>query len=99
MKEFYAIRLEPRMKRELELISRVLNVPTSEWIRNKLAYDVKETLETLRTQIALEYARGNITRKELERVFGKKMTKTIVFTLEKVKEDLKEAEKLAEKRK
>lgn len=96
-KELYALRLEPKMKREIMLISKVLHVSESEWLRNKIAYDIKETLDTLRTQIALEYAKGTVTETELREVFGDKTTQLIAFVFKKVKSDFEKAYKLPEK--
>ncbi|MBI3412561.1 MAG: hypothetical protein HY051_00580 [Candidatus Aenigmarchaeota archaeon] len=94
-KELYTLRIDPRMKKEITLISKVLHTSESEWIRSKLSYDIKETLDLLRTQISMEYAKGTVTKKDLEEVFGKEMAKTIEFTLLKVKSDLEEAKKIA----
>ena len=93
-KQLYAIRLEPKMKKEIMLISKILHISESEWIRSKIAYDIKETLETLRTQIALEYARGNVTEKELKEIFGNETARIIKFTLKKVKSDFEKVQKL-----
>jgi len=96
-KELYCLRMEPQMKKEVGIISRVLHVSESEWLRNKIAYDIKETLDTLRTQIALEYARGKIKEKELREIFGDEASEVIKFTLKQVKEDLAEAKGIAKK--
>lgn len=95
-KELYAIRLDPKMKKEIVLISKVLHISESEWIRNKIAYDIKEALDTLRTQIALEYAKGNITKMELQEIFGYEAARLITFALRKVKSDYEKAQKIAQ---
>lgn len=97
VKELYAVRLEPEMKKEIVIISKVLHVSESEWIRNKLAYDIRETMDTLRTQIALEYVRGNIKESELKEIFGDETVKIIKFASQKVKREIADAKKLAKK--
>lgn len=96
-KELYTLRMEPKMKKEISLISKVLHTSESEWVRNTLAYDIKGTLDKLRTQIALEYAKGIVDRKDLEEVFGKKTGKLIEFTLSRVKKDVEEAKRAVKK--
>lgn len=69
--ETIALRVEPKLKREVELVAKVLHVSPSEWLRTRLAYEVKHLVEDLKSQIVLEYMKGNLTKKELTELFGK----------------------------
>lgn len=64
------VRLEGRLLKEIDALTRVLHISRSEWLRNKIAYAVKEETLNLREAIALEYAKGQITDKELNELLG-----------------------------
>jgi hypothetical protein len=93
--EMMCVRVEPELKRDIELVSKVLHVSSSEWIRNRIAYAVKELILDMKNQIVLEYLRGNLTKKELKQLFGKKLADNIDFVIEKVKKDLLKAKEVA----
>lgn len=65
------------MKAELAIVSKLLNVSVSAWIRNVLAHEIRDTLDSLDRQLVLEYARGRIGREKLEYVFGEQMTMVV----------------------
>jgi len=92
--EILGIRMNQKMKREIEIISKILNISPSEWVRNKIAENIQKTLEEMRYQIILAYIRGIITKDELREVFGE-MTEDIDFIIDKTKKDLLKAEELA----
>jgi hypothetical protein len=74
--------------------SKVLHVSSSEWLRTRIAYEVKHLVDDLRSQIVLEYMRGNLTKKELRELFGK-TAEDIDFIVEKTRKDLLKAKKPA----
>ena len=90
-----SIRIEPRLKREVELLSKVLHISPSEWIRTQLAKEVKEFSDKMKSQIVIEYMKGNITKKELSEVFGNKLTTDIDFIIDEVKREFKLSKQLA----
>lgn len=90
------VRMDPQMRRELEVISKVLHVPESTWVREKLTHDIQETIEDLKYQIVLEYMKRTISREELDRVFGD-LAEDVDFVIEKTKEDFIKAKELAKK--
>lgn len=65
------VRLNQKLLNETDAISKVLHVSRSEWLRNKIAYAVKEETLHLQEAIALSYAKGDITKKELHNLLGK----------------------------
>lgn len=65
------VRLNQKLLNEIDAISKVLHVSRSEWLRNKIAYAVKEETLHLQEAIALSYAKGDITKKELHKLLGK----------------------------
>lgn len=94
--ETIALRVEPKLKREVELVAKVLHVSPSEWLRTRLAYEVKYIVEDLKSQIILEYMKGNLTKKELTELFGK-TAEDIDFIIKKTNKDFLKAKKLATK--
>jgi metal-responsive CopG/Arc/MetJ family transcriptional regulator len=60
------VRLNQALLKEIDALTRVLHISRSEWLRNKIAYAVKE--ETLHLQEAI--AKGNITEQELHELLG-----------------------------
>ncbi|MEA3458333.1 MAG: hypothetical protein U9R21_06600 [Candidatus Thermoplasmatota archaeon] len=66
---------------------KVLHVSRSERLRNKIAYAVKEETLHLNEAITLEYAKGNLSKKELHQLLGNqtKEVTEIVHHLEKGK--------------
>ncbi len=95
--EVIALRVEPKLKREAEIIAKVLHISTSELLRTRIAYEVKHLTEDLKSQIIMEYAKGNLTKEELEELFGKAIVADVDFIVKKVKKDLLTARKLAKK--
>lgn len=92
--EILAIRVEPRLKREVELLSKVSHISPSEWIRTRLAQDVKELSNSMKSQIVLEYMKGHLTKGELIEIFGNKLTKDINFIINEVKREFKLSKQL-----
>ncbi|MBE0428241.1 MAG: hypothetical protein IBX72_16605 [Nitrospirae bacterium] len=92
--ETIALRVEPKLKREVELVAKVLHVSPSEWLRTRLSYEVKHLIEDLKSQIVLEYMKGNLTKVELTELFGK-TAEDIDFIIEQTRKDFLKAKKLA----
>ncbi len=92
--EIIALRVEPKLKREVELVAKVLHVSPSEWLRTRVAYEVKHLVDDLKSQIVLEYMKGNLTKKELTELFGK-TAEDIDFVIDKTRKDMLKAKKLA----
>lgn len=93
--EVIAIRVEPKLKREVELLAKILHVSTSEWIRTRLATNAKKLFEDLRYQIILAYLKREVGREELKEIFGDEVAGDIEFVAEKTKKDLLKSEELA----
>jgi hypothetical protein len=94
--ETIALRIEPKLKRAIELTAKVLHISPSEWLRARMAYDVKETTSELKSQIVLEYMKGNLTKGELKELFGD-FANEIDFIIDKTKKDLTTAHELAKR--
>jgi len=86
------VRLNKNLLDEIDAITKVLHLSRSEWLRNKIAYAVKEETLNLREAIALEYAKGHISEKELKELLGTDAedVKFIVNKLKKAKKEIDE---------
>ena len=86
------VRLDEDLLKEVDAISNVLHISSSEWLRNQPAHDVKHETLNLREAIALEYAKGHISEEELNELLGADAedVKFIVERLEKGKEKIDE---------
>jgi len=92
--ETIALRVEPKLKKEVEIVAKMLHISSSEWLRTRIAYEVKHVVEDFKSQIVAEYMKGNLTKKELTELFGK-TAEDIDFIIEKTKKDFLKAKKLA----
>ena len=66
------VKLMPELAKELDLLSKILHIPKTEWARNVLAHEVKKELEEHKAFVAVEYMRGRISKKELIDALGKR---------------------------
>ncbi len=63
-----------------------------------IGHEVGRELDECRSFIIMRYFKGNIARKKLVKVLGVKIAKDIDFIMEKTKDNLNDARKLAKKR-
>ena len=64
------IRLDDNLLCEIDTITKVLHVSRTEWLRMKIAFAVKHDALRLSEAIALEYAKGRISERELIDMLG-----------------------------
>ena len=64
------IRLDDDLLSEIDSISKVLHVSRTEWLRMKIALAAKDDALKLSESIALEYAKGRISERELRDLLG-----------------------------
>lgn len=58
------VRLDETLLNEIVILTKVLHVSRTEWLRMKIALAVKKDTLNLRESVALEYAKGRISDKE-----------------------------------
>jgi len=90
------VRMEQELLDEIDLISEVLHISRTEWLRMKIALAAKEDSINLREAIALEYARGHITEKGLRDSLGKD-AEDIIFIVENMRDGKRYVEGIAKK--
>ena len=65
------IRLDEKLLKEIDALTGVLHLSRTEWLRMKIALAVKDDTLRLSEAIALEYAKGNISKEELKNLLGR----------------------------
>jgi len=88
-----ALRVEPELKKELELLAKVLHISSTELVRTKLAFEVKELIEKHKFEIAKAFMDKKISRKEAELLLGKESMADIDFIHKTNLEMMKDIEK------
>lgn len=64
------VRLDEELLNEIDILTKVLHISRTEWLRTTIARAVKEDTLSLKEAIAMEYAKGNITDGELKEILG-----------------------------
>lgn len=67
------IRMPKELLHDLEVISSLLKVNKSEWIKTKLAEEVNEEKNRLLMELSTLYAKGMITKNKIEQLVGKEI--------------------------
>jgi hypothetical protein len=89
------LKLHKGLYDEIELVAKILHIPKNEWARNVLAHKVKKELEEHKTFIALEYAKGKISKKNLINILGKKDAEDVENIIKTNKKGVEKAKQLA----
>lgn len=83
------IRVPKDLLRDLDVISNLLKVNKSEWVKTKLAEEVHEEKNKLLIELSTLYSSGLIGKKEVEALVGKDVAGEMEFIKEKSKESVK----------
>ena len=67
------IRVSTELVNDLDVVSKLLKVNKSEWIKTRLAEEVQEEKTRLLMELSNLYVKGMITKKEVETLVGKKI--------------------------
>jgi hypothetical protein len=90
------IRLEEDLLGEIDALTKVLHMSRTEWIRMKIAQALQKDTLNLTEAIALEYAKGRISDKELKNLLGTD-AKEIRFIVKQLKKGKKEIDQMIDK--
>ena len=86
--EQFNIRLPKDLLEDLDVISSLLKVNKSEWVKTKLAEEVHEEKSKLLMELSTLYARGVVSKKGVEALVGKEIADEMGFVQEKAKESI-----------
>lgn len=92
------IRLPTDLLKDVGIVSKLLKVNKSEWIKTKLAEEVHREKNKLLMELSTQYSKGLISRHDLEAQLGKKVADEMELVkktaLESVKAGIKYGKKL-----
>jgi len=71
--EQFNIRMPKELLHDLDIISNLLKVNKSEWIKTKLAEEVHEEKNKLLMELSTLYAKGMINKNKVEQLVGKEI--------------------------
>ena len=77
--EQFNIRMPKELVNDLEIISSLLKVNKSEWIKTKLAEEVHEEKNKLLMELSTLYAKGMISKNRVEQLVGKEIADEMEF--------------------
>ena len=96
--EQFNIRMPKDLVQDLDMISKLLKVNKSEWVKTKLAEEVHEEKNKLLMELSTLYANGMISKKKIEQLVGKdiadEMESIKIVAQKSVKHGLKYGKKL-----
>ena len=69
--EQFNIRMPKELMQDLDIISKLLKVNKSEWVKTKIAEDVNEEKNKLLMELSTLYANGMISKNKIEQLVGK----------------------------
>lgn len=87
--EQFNIRMSRELIKDLEVISRLLKVSKSEWIKTKLAEEVNEEKNKLLMELSRLYANGLISKKDVEERVGKEIAEEMDYLKKKAQLSVK----------
>ncbi len=87
--EQFNIRMPKELLHDLDIISNLLKVNKSEWIKTKLAEEVHEEKNKLLMELSTLYAKGMINKNKVEQLVGKEIADEMEFIKKKATESAK----------
>lgn len=83
------VRLPTDLLQDLNIVSRLLKINKSEWIKTKLAEEVHEEKNRLLMELSSLYVKGMITKKEVESLVGKQIAEQMESVHKTAKKSIK----------
>jgi hypothetical protein len=81
--EQFNIRMSKDLIQDLDIISNLLKVNKSEWVKTKLAEEVHEEKNKLLMELSTLYANGMISKTKIEQLVGKDIADEMEFIKKK----------------
>jgi len=83
------VRVPTDLLHDLNIVSRLLKINKSEWIKTKLAEEVHEEKNRLLMELSSLYTKGMITKKEVESLVGKQIAGQMESVYKTAKKSMK----------
>ena len=87
--EQFNIRMPKDLLQDLDIISNLLKVDKSDWVKTKLAEEVHEEKNKLLMELSTLYANGMISKTKIEQLVGKDIADEMEFIKKKAIESAK----------
>lgn len=95
--EQFNIRMPKDLVQDLDIISKLLKVNKSEWVKTKLAEEVHEEKNKLLMELSTLYSNGMIDKGKIERMVGKGIADEMEFIKKKAIESAKKGIEVGKK--
>ncbi len=82
------IRVPKELVADLEVISKLLKVNKSEWVKTKMAEEAHKEKNRLLLELSKLYANGLISKKSIEKIVGSAIAENMEFLKEKAKDSI-----------
>ncbi len=92
------IRLSPELVHDLDIVSNLLKINRSEWIKTKLAEETQREKNRLLMELSTLYAKGMITKHNVEELVGKEIADEMEFIKRKAIESIKMGKEYGQKK-
>ncbi len=73
------IRVSPELIHDLDIVSGLLKINRSEWVKTKLAEEAQREKNRLLMELSTLYAKGMITKQKVEELVGTKIADEMEF--------------------
>lgn len=83
------IRLSQELIQDLDIVSGLLKINRSEWIKTKLAEEAQKEKNRLLMELSTLYAKGMITQQNVEELVGKEIADEMEFLKRKSIESIR----------
>ena len=90
------VRLDEELLSEIDILTKVLHISRTEWLRMTIARAVKEDTLNLKEAIAMEYAKGKISDEELKDLLGAD-SEDVKFIVRQVRKGKRTIDEMVEK--
>lgn len=77
------LRISQELVQDLDLVSGLLKINRSEWIKTKLAEEAQKEKNRLLMELSTLYAKGMITKQSVEELVGKEIAEEMEFLKKK----------------
>lgn len=91
------LRVSEELMQDLDVVSNLLKVNRSEWVKTKLADEVLKEKNRLLMELSTLYSKGMITKKNVEELVGKEIANQMETTLKISKQAIKAGKEYARK--
>ena len=89
--------MSQELKQDLDIVTGLLKVNRSEWVKTKLAEQIHEEKNRLLMELSTLYAKGMITKKNVEELVGEEIADEMEFIKRKSIESIQMGRELGKK--